>query len=189
MSFQAYLDTIKSKTGKTPEDFKKMAQKKGLLNPGNKAGEIVAWLKKDFELGHGHAMAIYTVFKGLREQGKDSKGMLDKHFSGEREKWRSVYDTLLKKISSFGKDIKIAPVASYISLLRGVRKFGIVQITKDRMDIGLKLKNHPTTTRLEKAGTWNIMMTHKVHIITSKELDKELFNWLQKAYEQNGPKG
>jgi Domain of unknown function (DUF4287) len=64
MSFQAYIDNIKTKTGKTPADFKKLAEKKGLLNEGVKAGEIVAWLKKDFELGHGHAMAIYATFKG-----------------------------------------------------------------------------------------------------------------------------
>lgn len=31
MSFQAYIDNIKAKTGKTPEDFKKIATKKGLL--------------------------------------------------------------------------------------------------------------------------------------------------------------
>ena len=67
MSFQAYIDNIKSKTGKTPADFKKLAEKKGLLKPGVKAGEIVAWLKKDFELGHGHAMAIYATFKGKTE--------------------------------------------------------------------------------------------------------------------------
>ena len=60
MSFQAYLDNIKTKTGKTPEQFKKIAEKKGLLKPGVKAGEIVAWLKEDFELGHGYAMAIYA---------------------------------------------------------------------------------------------------------------------------------
>jgi len=64
MSFQEYLDNIKTKTGKTPEQFKKIAEKKGLLKPGVKAGEIVAWLKEDFELGHGHAMAIYAWFKG-----------------------------------------------------------------------------------------------------------------------------
>jgi hypothetical protein len=58
MSFQAYIDNIKTKTGKTPEDFRTIAVKKGLLKPGVKAGEIVAWLKKDFGLGHGHAMAI-----------------------------------------------------------------------------------------------------------------------------------
>ena len=63
MSFQAYLDNIQSKTGKKPDDFKKLATKKGLLTPGIKAAAIVAWLKKDFELGHGHSMAIYKYLK------------------------------------------------------------------------------------------------------------------------------
>ncbi|MFZ1973768.1 MAG: DUF4287 domain-containing protein [Candidatus Acidiferrales bacterium] len=67
MTFQAYIDNIKAKTGKTPEDFKKLAEKKGLLKPGVKAMEIVAWLKKDQGLGHGHAMAIYATFKGKKE--------------------------------------------------------------------------------------------------------------------------
>ncbi len=66
MSFQAYLDNIKAKTGKSAEELKKLAAKKGLLEPGIKAGEIVTWLKKDFHLGHGHAMAIYAYFKGKR---------------------------------------------------------------------------------------------------------------------------
>jgi hypothetical protein len=29
--------------------------------------EVVNWLKKDFNLGHGHAMAIYAVFKGIKQ--------------------------------------------------------------------------------------------------------------------------
>lgn len=66
MTFQAYLDNIEAKTGKTPADFKKLAKKKGLLKPGVKAMVVVAWLKKDFGLGHGHAMAIYAVFKGRK---------------------------------------------------------------------------------------------------------------------------
>jgi Domain of unknown function (DUF4287) len=64
MSFQAYIDNIKAKTGKTPEEFKKLAEKEGLLQPGVKAGAIVAWLKREFGLGHGHAMTIYATFKG-----------------------------------------------------------------------------------------------------------------------------
>ncbi len=74
MSFEAYIDNIKTKTGKSPDDFKKLAEKKGFLqkgklNPNVKAGEIVAWLKKDFELGHGHAMALYALFKGMKKEG------------------------------------------------------------------------------------------------------------------------
>lgn len=71
MSFQAYLDNIEAKTGKSPDDFKRLAAakgytEKGVLRAGVKAGEIVAWLKDDFELGHGHAMAIVALLKGSR---------------------------------------------------------------------------------------------------------------------------
>jgi len=73
MSFQAYLDNIEKKTGKTPEDFKKLAAKKGLLKPGTKAAQIVSWLKEDFGLGHGHAMAIYAIFKGMKSSEGNAK--------------------------------------------------------------------------------------------------------------------
>jgi uncharacterized protein DUF4287 len=63
MTFQAYIDNIKAKTGKTPQDFRKIAEAKGLLKPEVKAGQIVAWLKADFGLGQGHAMAIYATLK------------------------------------------------------------------------------------------------------------------------------
>jgi len=63
MSFQAYLDNIKSTTGKTPQDLHALAKKAGVLKPELKAGELVAWLKEEFDLGHGHAMAIWAVFK------------------------------------------------------------------------------------------------------------------------------
>jgi len=74
MSFQAYLDTIKKKTGKGPDEFKKLAEKKGFLKKGSlaegvKAGDIVQWLKDDFELGHGHAMALFALFKGIKKEG------------------------------------------------------------------------------------------------------------------------
>lgn len=76
MSFQAYLDNIQTKTGKSADDFKKLAAKKGYtedgqLRVGVKAGEIIQWLKEDFDLGHGHSMAIVAVLKGSK--GRDAK--------------------------------------------------------------------------------------------------------------------
>ena len=62
MSFQAYLDNIETKTGKTPNEFIELARSKG-FGKDTKAGEIAAWLKNDFELGHGHAMALVHVIK------------------------------------------------------------------------------------------------------------------------------
>lgn len=69
MSFQAYIDNVQAKTGKSPDDFRALAAEKdfwadGAIPTGVKASQITDWLKADFGLGHGHAMAIYALLKG-----------------------------------------------------------------------------------------------------------------------------
>jgi hypothetical protein len=63
MTFQAYLDNIRAKTGKTPEELRDLADDAGVYGRDMKAGELVSWLKQEFDLGHGHSMAIWAVFK------------------------------------------------------------------------------------------------------------------------------
>jgi len=63
MSFQAYLDNIEDKTGKTPRALIEEAKGKGFEGPDAKAGPIVDWLREDYGIGRGHAMAIVHVIK------------------------------------------------------------------------------------------------------------------------------
>jgi hypothetical protein len=63
MTFQAYIDNIKSKTGKAPEDFKKLMDKAGVYKSDMTATQLCDWLSKEFDIGRGHAMAIWAVFK------------------------------------------------------------------------------------------------------------------------------
>ncbi len=67
MSFQAYLDNIQTKTGISPEEFLKLAKAKGFMDPATKATTIVDWLKQEYKLGHGHAMAIVKLIKDHRK--------------------------------------------------------------------------------------------------------------------------
>ena len=74
MSFQAYLNNVQTKTGKSAADFRTLAEAKGFagpegLKPGIKATMITDWLKQEFGLGHGHAMALVTLFKGAKREG------------------------------------------------------------------------------------------------------------------------
>ncbi len=74
MSFQAYLDTIEKKTGKSPADLRAMGAERGwtagdTLAPGVKPMAIVDVLKADLGLGHGHAMAVVALLKGLKKEG------------------------------------------------------------------------------------------------------------------------
>jgi hypothetical protein len=76
MSFQGYINNIRAKTGKGPDDFRKLAAEKGFtengqIKAGVKAGQIVQWLKDEFELGHGHAMAIVALLKGAKDEDSE----------------------------------------------------------------------------------------------------------------------
>ena len=73
MSFQAYIDNIKAKTGLGPAEFKALAEAKGfrshgVIAAGVKATQITDWLKADYGLGHGHAMAVYALLKGAKQE-------------------------------------------------------------------------------------------------------------------------
>jgi hypothetical protein len=63
MTFEAYITAVKTKTGRTPEQLKSDAAKAGVYSVDMKAAEMVAWLKKEHGLGHGHSMAVWAVWK------------------------------------------------------------------------------------------------------------------------------
>lgn len=180
MTYQAYLDTIKAKTGKTPADFRRLAAQKGLT----KYPELMSWLKSDFELGHGHANAIAHEIVNADAPKLTQEEAIAKLFAGKKEKWRKPYDTLAARLSKFGTDVTVGTTSTYISLLRSGKKFGIVMPSSaERLDIGIKFKGVAPTARLELAGTWHNMVTHRVRIHHPEEMDKEVLAWLKRAYD------
>ncbi len=66
MSFQAYLDALEKKTGKTPAELLQEAAARG-FDQNTKASDVVAWLNADYGVGRGHAMALYSVLKNGTE--------------------------------------------------------------------------------------------------------------------------
>ena len=182
MSYQAYLDTIKEKTGLSVGDFQKLADERGLLRLGVKAGEVVTWLKIDHGLGHGHAMAMYGTLRAIDAPKVTDQDRVDKHFSGKRSAWIPAYNKLLKQVQKFGTDVSTQAGNSYISLLRGGKKFAIVKVSAERLDVGIKLKGTDANERLTSAGTWNSMVTHRVIITSAAQIDRELVVWLREAY-------
>jgi hypothetical protein len=184
MSYQAYLDSIKAKTGKTPADFRALAQGKGLLAPGVKAGEVVRWLKEDYGLGHGHAMAMYGAIKPADGPRQSTDEAVAAHFAGRRAGWRETYDRLMASVAGFGSDVTAQPAKAYISIVRDGKKFAIVQVTSQRFDVGIKLKGAAPTDRLTPAGSWNAMVTHRVAVTNPGDVDPELIGWIRSAYER-----
>ncbi|MGB3762924.1 MAG: DUF4287 domain-containing protein [Ornithinimicrobium sp.] len=71
MSFQAYLDAVEDKTGRTPQEIVDLAATQG-YGADTRSGEILAWLASEFGLGRGHGMAVVHVIK-------NGPGISDKH--------------------------------------------------------------------------------------------------------------
>jgi hypothetical protein len=186
MTFQAYIDTIKAKTGMDPDDFQKIAEEKGLLVGEIKAGPIQKWLKDDYDLGVGHSMALISVFRSQLIAQPSKEEAIDKFFTGPKAVWQLTWDELMSRVMKFGSDVSLQPTDTYISLVRAGKKFAIVATTATRMDVGLKLKGEPPTDRLQLAGNWNAMLTHRVQLPVGAELDDQLAAWLREAYDRAG---
>ena len=76
MTYKAYIDNIRAKTGKDPEYFQALAKEKGLATHA----ELLTWLKSDCGLGHGHANAIILYIQNpklakqkIREDARTEK--------------------------------------------------------------------------------------------------------------------
>ncbi len=184
MSYQAYIDAVRKKTGKSMDEFHELARQRGLLEPGKKAGEVVAWLKSDFGLGHGHATAVYGVLRSAEEPKLDARERVDAHFAGRSAAWKSIFDRVMAVVSGFGADVSVKPGDAYLSLLRKGKKFAIVKAGAGAMDVGLKRKGVAPTGRFKASGSWNTMVTHRVRLRAPAELDEEVFAWLRSAYAE-----
>ncbi|MBG6054003.1 hypothetical protein IWX81_000393 [Salinibacterium sp. CAN_S4] len=87
MSFQAYLDTIEKKTGLTPREILAIAAERGLDTPPLKPAAIVDWLKDDYGLGRGHAMALVHVIKNGPTISEKHVGTDGVHSDASTELW------------------------------------------------------------------------------------------------------
>jgi hypothetical protein len=58
----------------SPAELRDYASKKGWMEGGKlrpevKAGAVVADLKENLGLGHGHAMAVFALLQGKKKEG------------------------------------------------------------------------------------------------------------------------
>jgi len=55
-----------------------------------------------------------------------------------------------------------------------------------RLDVGLILRGIPAAGRLEPAGSFNALFTHRVRVTSPEDIDPTLTEWLNSAHMNAG---
>jgi predicted transport protein len=172
---------LEANTGKSLGQWTKAARHSGK----KKHGELVSWLKAEHGLTHGYAnLVAHSTFKSdAASQLESGTDLVAAMFEGDKAALRPIFDSLITKVRAFGPDIEESPKKGYLSLRRKTQFATLHPSTKTRFDVGLKLKGVAAAGRLEAAGSWNGMVSHRVRLESVKDVDAELVKWLKQAYE------
>lgn len=173
------IANLEAKTGKALSAWLKITRASGL----EKHGQIVKLLKSEHGVTHGFANLIAHETLKAGEPAAAEGDLVEAQYSGAKGGLRPIYDALLEYVQSFGDDVEIAPKKTYVSLRRN-KQFGLIQpSTKTRVDVGINLKGTEPTERLEASGSFNSMVSHRVRLTETSQVDDELVGWLRAAYE------
>ena len=175
-ALKTMIDNMPEKTGKSLEVWKTILKEKSFA----KHSEGVKFLKSEYNVTHGFANTIVTLSK---EDETDSVDLVKSQYQG-KERLIPIYEKLITYLKSLGSDVTITPKKGSVSIIRK-RQFVLIKpATKTRIDLGFKLKDKPTTDRLEGSGPFGTMCTHRVKISDVVEIDEELKDWIKEAYQK-----
>ncbi len=177
---KSMLQNLPEKTGKPMKEWLSILRGADLA----KHGEMVKLLKAEYGVTHGFANLIVHEFRsGGGASAPEEEDLVASQYAG-KETLRPIHDRIMKMVAGFGGDVEVAPKKAYVSLRRN-KQFALVQpSTKTRMDVGIRLTGTEAEGRLETAGSWNSMVSHRVRLSGVDEVDDELKGWLRKAYEE-----
>ena len=162
--------------------------------------EVVAMLKADHGMAHGAAHRVSLLSRQAAAPdaalasatasgpATASPGeVADALYAGKKASLRPLHDQLMARILGLGPDVSLAPKKGYVSLRRPRKQFAMIQPSgAGRIDLGLILPGVPAAGRLEPAGSFNALFTHRVRVTSAGDLDDALAGWLAAAYAAAG---
>lgn len=169
------LQSIQEKTGIHPDEIIKKIKAQQF----EKHGQKIAFVKSEYGLSHGFANLL--AHKSKEENNTEQPVDLVEYQYKGKENLYPIYQQLIEFLTSLD-GVEVAPKKSYVSL-RTKKQFALIQpSTKKRIDIGLKFpKDYPSN--LEKFGSFNSMVTHRIRIESLSDFNAEVKSSLEAAHK------
>lgn len=175
------VKNIEARTGKTLAQLIALVRDAGL----EKHGDVVNMLKSGLGLGHGDANTIAHLAKETANTSqRSSADPLDALYIGPKAALRPIHDSLLTRLNQLG-GFEAAPKQKYVSYRRKKQFAMIGPATNARVEVGLNIKELPSSPRLEKLPAGQ-MCNFRVKLTDAAQVDSELAAWIKAAYEAAG---
>jgi len=188
---QKWIATLKEKTGRDLDAWLTLAKRHG---PKSEAARR-EWLKTKHGLGTNSAWWIAERSFGRGHEDDDperyleaAEGYVEAMLSGKKAALRPIYDELVALCRGVGKDVKVSPGKTIVSVYRNHVIAQIKVASSSRIDFGLALgPTKPATMRLIDTGglAKKDRITHRFAIAKVEEIDAEVKRWLKTAYSRD----
>lgn len=188
---QKWIAELEKKSGRSLDGWMKFIRKNG---PATVAARR-AWLKDVHGIGGNtaawmaqrSASETTTWDESPEAYLKAADVFVERMFAGKKAALKPIYDALLEKAFTLGKDVKACPCQTIVPLYRNHVFAQIKPATNTRIDLGFALKDTKPTGRLIDTGGFakKDRITHRIPIAGLSDIDAEVAHWLSAAYEMD----
>jgi hypothetical protein len=170
---QKWIETLPEKTGRSLDEWLFLLEREGPPT----AQERRDWLKTQYKLGTNSAE---TYLQTAEQYVADM-------FAGPKAGLRPLYDALLHFGLSFAPDVKACPCKTIVPLYRNHVIAQIKPATRTRIDFGFAFGATKAAGRLIDTGGFakKDRITHRIEIKALSDIDAEVKQWFQVAYERD----
>jgi hypothetical protein len=189
---QQWLATLKSRTGRTLDEWIALVKKDGPKELSSRR----AWLKSRHNLPTNSAwwIAERADGKGGEEDSPEqylvsAAKYVEDQYSGKKTSLRPLYEQLLALGRSLGPDVKVCPCKTIVPFYREHVFAQIKPSTNKRIDLGLCFTTYKGRLPDRLIDTGGLAkkdrITHRIGVSSSADIDADLTKWLRAAYTLN----
>ena len=175
--------SLATRTGRSLEQWLDLVRSSG-LDPLDQAA-VRGWLKREHGVLQNSQWAIADA--AARAAGwvpPTVEEYVDRQYAGAKAALRPVYEAVAAAITELGDDVTAEGRGTYIPFVRGRQFAAVAAAARDRVDLGLRFTDPPTSARLRPGGGPG-QATHTVSLRAVHEVDDEVRHLLRAAYEQS----
>jgi hypothetical protein len=170
---------LKERTGEDVAEWNRRIQEKGFKDENS----LRAWLAEQGVVSYAQSLLVWERFGYPQHLLATADELIEAQYA-DRPHLRPILDAIIGAAAGLGEVI-IQARKGYVSLVTPRRTFARVQpTTKNRVDLALRLDGLKPGGRLRPS---KIAETTKLEVGLSavEEVDSEVLDWLQQAYDQS----